>query len=217
MGVCGLPLFASVSHGGRFVRVCLVLLFDTIHSGFGVSVSSQIEAATSKHMIKSHNGHGSRVSSAKRRPTYRARSARVLKRLGRGVAFGNLDLWEVLHGRILGFGRLAEVLVVLPVLGGGNVNRNMAGGVLVGRGVGSSVWLLSYFVVSWRDGGDQEGSACLSSFFSFPFGLGTLVFFFGVASLVAAVAHGSWFLKLFQGIFSWFGFGKASGIGSGRV
>lgn len=166
MGVCGLPLFASVSHGGRFVRVCLVLLFDTIHSGFGVSVSSQIEAATSKHMIKSHNGHGSRVSSAKRRPTYRARSVRVLKRLGRGVAFGNLDLWEVLHGRILGFGRMAEVLVVLPVWGG-NVNRNMAGGVLVGRGVGSSVWLLSYFVVSWRDGGDQEGSACLSSFFLF--------------------------------------------------
>lgn len=216
MGVCGLPLFASVSHGGRFVRVCLVLLFDTIHSGFGVSVSSQIEAATSKHMIKSHNGHGSRVSSAKRRPTYRARSVRVLKRLGRGVAFGNLDLWEVLHGRILGFGRMAEVLVVLPVLGGERQSQHG------GRGLGRTrSWLICLAFVlfrcimaRWR----RPGGVCLPVlFFSFPFGLGTLVFFFGVASLVAAVAHGSWFLKLFQGIFSWFGFGKASGIGSGRV
>ena len=77
-GIISKPLFASVSHGGSFVRFCLVLLFDTIHSGFGVHVLSQIGAATSKHMIKSHNGHGSRVSSAKRRPTYRARSARGL-------------------------------------------------------------------------------------------------------------------------------------------
>ncbi len=28
---------------------------------------------------------------------------------GGRVAFRNLDLWEVLHGRILGFGRLAGV------------------------------------------------------------------------------------------------------------
>lgn len=192
MGVCGLPLFASVSHGGRFVRVCLVLLFDTIHSGFGVHVSSQIEAATSKHMIRSHNGHGSRVSSAKRRPTYRARSARVLKRLGRGVAFGNLDLWEVLHGRILGFGRLAEVLVVLPVLGEGTSIATWREGSWSDEELAH---LFGFCLISLYHGAMAATRRGLPAcpLFSFPFGLGTLVFFFGVASLVAAVAHGSWF------------------------
>ena len=217
MGVCGFlhHLETTICIGvsrREFCRGCLVLLFDTIHSGFGVHLSSsQIGAATSKHMIKSHNGHGSRVSSAKRRPTYRARSARVLLRWGNGVAFRNLDLLGVLHGRILGFGRLAEMLVFC--LFGGFVNRNTVGGVLVGRGVGSSVWLLSYFVVSWRDGGDQEGSACLSFFWSghtcFPF--------WGCISGCCGGTRFLVLLKLFQGIFSWFGFGKASGIGSGRV
>ena len=90
------------------------------------------------------------------------------------MTFRNLDLWEVLHGRILGFGRLAEMPLGFASVWGGYAKRNTGGGVLVGRGVGSSVWLFSYLVVSWRDGGDQEGSTCLLSVWAHLFS------FFGV-------------------------------------
>jgi len=48
-------------------------------------------------------------------------------------------------------------------------------------------------------------------------GLGTLVSFWGCISGCCGGTRFLVLLKLFQGIFSWFGFGKASGIGSGRV
>jgi len=113
-------------------------------------------------------------------------------------------------GESLGSGRLAEVLVVLPVWGGTSSATRWEG---LGR---TRSWLICLAFVlfrcimaRWR----RPGGVCLPVLFSF--GLGTLVFFWGCISGCCGGTRFLVLLKLFQGIFSWFGFGKASGIGSG--
>ena len=105
------------------------------------------------------------------------------------MAFRNLDLWKVLHGRILGFGRMAEVLVALPILGGTSIATRREGS----WSDEELAHLFGFCLISLYHGAmaaTRRGlPACPLCFLL----VWAHLFSFGVASLVAAVAHGSWF------------------------